>query len=200
MEPERANPSPPRPEPEEDEVAEQELKRRQEIPKRITKERIKKGPAKGLTVRERDLAKGIIAGKSHEQAAIDAGYSASTPESARSITSEVLKKPDVRAYLESVSGEAAEIVMKHAREAKSEMVSLIAAKDVLDRTGFKTPEPAKDPNQGATYNFIFNEKTREDVHAIESVIRARLIGTRNEENATQAAEHVDAEPQGPGEA
>lgn len=142
-------------------------------------------PGISLTDKERNLAKGIIAGKTGAEAAIDAGYKVSNEASARSVASEVLAKPDVRAYLESVSGEAAEIVMKHARGARSEMVSLIAAKDVLDRTGFKTPEPAKDPNQGATYNFIFSAETQSEVRQIEDIIRARLTASPDAQETQQ---------------
>lgn len=158
--------------------------------------RKKSGPGKGLTSREKALADLVLAGKTGAQAASEV-YNPFNTASASSIASQVLAKPDVRAYLESVSGEAAEIVMKHARGAKSEMVSLIAAKDVLDRTGFKTPEPAKDPNQGATYNFIFSKQTQEEVGRIESIIRARLTGNTH---AQEDSQDVGAQPQGPEEA
>lgn len=142
--------------------------------------RKRSGPGKGLTQKEKKLADLVAAGITPMDAAIQT-YSPSNRESASSIASQVLAKTDVRSYLEGVAGEAAEIVMKHARDAKSEMVSLVAAKDILDRTGFKQPEAAKDPNQGATYNFIFSEKTRNEVAEIEARIRARLTGTFDDE-------------------
>lgn len=167
--------------------AEVEHRRRLGVPKKQAPGRkITRGPAKGLTEKERKLADLVIEGASGKDAALEV-YNTDNDASAASIAAQVLAKPDVRAYLEGVAGEAAEIVMRHARSAKSEMVSLIAAKDVLDRTGFKTPEPAKDPNQGATYNFIFSEKTREEVAEIEARIRERLTGTQHDEEAEQAA-------------
>jgi len=156
--------------------------------------RKRSGPGKGLTVNERKLADLVAKGTSPREAAFEA-YNPSNPTSASAIACEILAKPDVRAYLESVAGEAAEIVMKHARYGKSEMVSLVAAKDVLDRTGFKTPEPSKDPNQGATYNFIFSEQTRGEVAEIEARIRARLTGINNDE---EIEEVMETEQEGPG--
>lgn len=170
-----------------------EQKRRQALSRKL--KRRKSGIAKGLTQKEKGLADLVLEGKTGTDAALEM-YNPSNINSARSIASQVLAKPDVRAYLESVSGEAAEIVMGHARNAKSEMVSLIAAKDVLDRTGFKQPEPAKDPNQGATYNFIFSAETQESVRLIENTIRARLTGTHAQETPT----NVEAVTEGPGQA
>ena len=52
---------------------------------------------KRLTVKETKLVKGIVAGKSQTQAAIDAGYS---PRSAHEIASKTLKKVDVKEALD----------------------------------------------------------------------------------------------------
>ena len=187
MQEERAFPSQDREEPSEGQIAETEHQRRLKIPKKQAPgKKLKRGPAKGLTEKERQLADLVMQGASGKDAALEV-YNTDNAASAASIAAQVLAKPDVRSYLEGVAGEAAEIVMKHARNAKSEMVSLIAAKDVLDRTGFKTPEPAKDPNQGATYNFIFSEKTRGEVAEIEARIRERLTGTPHDEETAQAA-------------
>lgn len=184
---ERAFPSPHRAEPDEGQIAEDEYQKRIKIPKKQAPgKKLTRGPAKGLTEKERELADLVMAGSSGKDAALKV-YNTDNSLSAASIAAQVLAKPDVRTYLEGVAGEAAEIVMKHARGAKSEMVSLIAAKDVLDRTGFKTPEPAKDPNQGATYNFIFSEKTREEVAEIEARIRERLTGTPDHDEETEPA-------------
>lgn len=169
----------------------QKIRKKQAPGRKLTR-----GPAKGLTEKERAVADLVMAGSSGKDAALKV-YNTSNPISAAAIASEVLAKPDVRAYLEGVAGEAAEIVMKHARGAQSEMVSLMAAKDVLDRTGYKTPEPAKDINQGATYNFLFSAETQESVRAIEATIRARLTGTRNESsNDKETSTTVDPITQG----
>jgi len=150
----------------------------------------------GLTENEKKLADLTLVGVSGQEAALIV-YNTSNPASARSIASEVLAKPGVRAYLESVAGEAAEIVMGHARNRKSGMVSLVAAKDVLDRAGFKTAEPPRDQNPGATYNFIFSKETQDEVRRIETIIRERLTG---DHHAEEAAEDVAAVAQGPGQA
>lgn len=157
--------------------------------------------AKGLeiTENEKKLADLTAAGLSGKEAA-QIVYNPSNAHSAVSIASEVLAKPDVRAYLEGKAHRAAEIVMDHAENASSEMVSLMAARDILDRTGFKTPEPAKDPNQGATYNFIFTKETQEEVAQIESRIRARLLAEPEQHNAETTTQDVAAEQEGPQEA
>lgn len=180
--------APKSPQKDREEQAEIEHKRRLKVPR-------KKVKGTSLTEREVKLADLAMAGVSGKDAAMLV-YNPSNPISATSIASEVLSKPDVRAYMESKALRAAEIVMGHAENAKSEMVSLIAAKDILDRTGFKTSEPAKDPNQGATYNFIFSKETQEDVARIEATIRARLTGTHAQENPTT----VEADQEGPAQA
>jgi len=138
--------------------------------------KIKAGKAKGLTDNEKMLADLVAGGMTGKDAALNV-YNPSNPKSAAAIASEVLAKPDVRAYLEGTAMKAAGKMEQLMDNAKSEMVQYVAAKDILDRTGFKTPEPAKDPNQGATYNFIFSAETQADVARIEATIRARLTGT-----------------------
>jgi phage terminase small subunit len=56
---------------------------------------------------------------------------------AGSIATENLQKPDVRAYLKSIAGEMADIVHSLARSGETDTVRLNAAKDVLDRAGYK---------------------------------------------------------------
>lgn len=128
-----------------------------------------------ITAQEKKLADLTLAGVSGVDAASIA-YSPSNTDSAKSIASEVLQRPTVRAYLEEASFEAAGIVMKHARGARSEMVSLMAARDVLDRTGYKAIEPEREKLEGNTYNFIFSAETQEKVREIEAAIKARILG------------------------
>ncbi len=59
---------------------------------------------------------------------------------AASIASENLRKPDVRAYIESKAEKAAEIVYTLAISAENETVRLNASKDILDRAGHKPIE------------------------------------------------------------
>lgn len=164
-----------------------ELTPTQKIKKGVQKgyklHRKKGGKGKGLTQNEIALADLVAGGMTGKDAAFKV-YNPSNSNSAAAIASEVLAKPDVRAYLESVAMKAAGKMTQLMDSAKSEMVQYVAAKDILDRTGYKIPEPAKDPNQGATYNFIFSKETQESVAQIEATIRARLTGTYVQENTT----------------
>lgn len=54
---------------------------------------------KPLTLREHKLVKGVAAGKTKRQAAIDAGYSGKTPEVVSTIASNTLKKVNVQEAL-----------------------------------------------------------------------------------------------------
>lgn len=127
-----------------------------------------------LTDRERKLADLSMAGVTGRDAA-KLVYNPANDNSAAAIASEVLARPNVRQYLEDAALGAAERVNHLSGHARSEMVSLIASKDILDRTGFKTPEPARDDRPGATYNFLFSAETREEVKAIEDSIKRRLL-------------------------
>lgn len=55
---------------------------------------------KSITIRERKLIEGVIAGKTKRQAAIDAGYQGKTPEVISVAASNVLKKSNVQDALQ----------------------------------------------------------------------------------------------------
>jgi len=55
---------------------------------------------------------------------------------ARSIGSENLTKPNIRAYLDKVASDAVVVVYKLSQRAKSESVRLNASRDILDRAGY----------------------------------------------------------------
>lgn len=63
---------------------------------------------------------------------------------ARSMGSENLTKPDIRAYLDGMAQDAAAMVHGLSQHAKSESVRLAACRDILDRAGHfvdKTKHP-----------------------------------------------------------
>ena len=153
-----------------------------------------------LTKKQRVFVKEYLETGNGQKAALKAfdigKFGAKDPaNSARAVASETLTRPNVIAYLESKADKAAEFVYELASGAENEGVRLNASKDILDRTGFKVPEPSKDTEQGATYNFIFSEQTRGEVAEIEARIRARLIGINN---AEEIEEVMETEQEGPG--
>lgn len=68
-------------------------------------------------------------------------YKPKNRATARSIGSENLAKPDIRAFLDEKSADAASMVYKLSQTAKNEAVRLAACKDVLDRAGYCYTEP-----------------------------------------------------------
>lgn len=66
---------------------------------------------------------------------------------ARTIAAENLAKPSVREYLKGIAQDMAEIVNEIARKGETHTVRLNAAKDVLDRAGYK-PVDAIDVTSG----------------------------------------------------
>ena len=79
-----------------------ENKTPEEIEKTIVEAPTRKRKTRGPTIRERKLIKGLIAGKSVIQSALDAGYSPENhnANSARVSAHEALRKPTVRAEFE----------------------------------------------------------------------------------------------------
>ena len=70
-------------------------------------------------------------------------YDTDKEHTAASIASENLRKPDVRAYLESKADVAAGVIFDLCMNAENETVKLNASKDILDRAGFKPVEESK---------------------------------------------------------
>lgn len=67
-------------------------------------------------------------------------YDVTSDESARAIASQNLTKPNVIEYLESKASRASEIVFEIAEAGEMDNVRLSAAKDILDRAGYKAIE------------------------------------------------------------
>lgn len=100
---------------------------------------------KDLTDKERAFAQAyVMSDGDKEQSLIDAGYSAAYP---RQYASELLRKPHImQAILEETgmrlvsSAPKALATLQRLMDAKSDYVALEAARDVLDRSGFKSTE------------------------------------------------------------
>lgn len=75
-------------------------------------------------------------------------------QTAGSIASENLKKPDVRAFFKGIAQEMADIVREIAREGETHTVRLQAAKDVLDRAGYKPVDSIDVTSGGETIKSI----------------------------------------------
>ena len=90
------------------------------------------------TIKQRKLVKGILEGKTKKQAWIDAWYSAKT---ASVIVSQNLKKLNVQQLIEDEAENAFSVIKEIMKEKDSwSAVRLNAAKDVMDRAGFKPTE------------------------------------------------------------
>lgn len=63
-------------------------------------------------------------------------YKPKNRATARSIGSENLTKPNIRAYLEEKGANAAAMIYKLSQKAKNEAVRLNASRDILDRVGY----------------------------------------------------------------
>lgn len=101
----------------------------------------------GLTVKQTALVDALVAtGCTIKEAASQAGYA--DGEAGRVSASKALRQPHVQQYMmtriQETMGLNATValnrVMNLASGAKSEYVQLEAAKDILDRAGFKSPD------------------------------------------------------------
>tara|TARA_X000001316_G_C912687_1_gene27668 strand:- start:137 stop:523 length:387 start_codon:yes stop_codon:yes gene_type:complete len=101
----------------------------------------------GLTVKQTALVDALVAtGCTIKEAALQAGYAQG--EAGRVSASKALRQPHVQQYMmtriQETMGLNATValnrVMNLASGAKSEYVQLEAAKDILDRAGFKSPD------------------------------------------------------------
>lgn len=91
---------------------------------------------KRLTPKQEVFANSFLNTGNASEAAMKA-YKPRKRATARSIGSENLTKPSIRAYLDDMASEAASMVYKLSQSARSESVRLNASKDILDRTGYK---------------------------------------------------------------
>lgn len=101
--------------------------------------------AREATKKQKGFAKTYIETGNGTQAAL-AHYNTKDPDVAKSIASENLTKPNVRALIEDFAEKAAKNVQILADTAENETVRLNANKDVLDRAGYKPIERTMNVN------------------------------------------------------
>lgn len=134
-----------------------------------------------LTVKEQKLIKGVAAGKSQTQAAIEAGYS---PRSAHELASKTLKKVDVQNALHmelEKQGITLDRVIKPISDAlDAEKVHIVgngdqAMADVVPDHAIRLKASGmaqtlmginKETNQGNTYNFVQIVQDQKDKYGI----------------------------------
>jgi hypothetical protein len=95
-----------------------------------------KKKARPLTIKQKKLVKGVVAGKTQKQAAIDAGYS---PKHAESAASHELNKAQVKATLQSLMAkhglDDASLLKVHADMIQAtKVVSAVGGKDADSKT------------------------------------------------------------------
>lgn len=90
---------------------------------------------RSLKIKQEKFAKVYLETGNATEAAMQI-YKPKNRATARSIGSENLTKPNIRAYLEEKACGAMETVFILSQKAKSEVVRLNASKDILDRAGF----------------------------------------------------------------
>lgn len=92
-----------------------------------------------LTKKQKDFADDILEHGNATKAIID-NYNETTYGAARSMGSENLTKPNIRAYLEKHASNAISRIEEMSRTALNEAVKLNANKDIADRAGWKPIE------------------------------------------------------------
>src|SRR3990167_5015195 len=78
--------------------------------------------------------------------AVKKNYDVSTDLTARTMASENLTKPNIKEALESHAGDAESRIYHLSQKAKSEMLSYVASKDIMDRAGYKPVEKSQSLN------------------------------------------------------
>ena len=89
-----------------------------------------------------------------------ATYDTDKEDTAKSIASENLTKPNVLAYLESNADAVANNMVKLALKAKNEQVQVNAGKDVLDRAGYKPKEKIEHSGSFSLENLFKNVESK----------------------------------------
>lgn len=129
---------------------------------------MKKLMARKLTKKQKGFIKDYLdTGNGTESALKNYDIQAKDPEkSASVIASNLLGKISIREKLESHAESAESKVFELSQNAKSEMVSLVASKDILDRAGYKPIEKS----QSVTVNLDVKE-VKEVNEEIQSIAR-----------------------------
>ena len=112
--------------------------------------REKKKLEQSLTMKQRKLIKGIVAGKTKKQAWIDAWYS---EKAAWPIVSETLRNPNVQALIEAEAEKALSVIKHLCYDSETpHNVRYTSAKDILDRAWYK-PREKIDTTSDVKINF-----------------------------------------------
>lgn len=93
-------------------------------------------------------------------------YDVNSRNSAGQIGNANLKKPFIRAYLESMSEGAATRIEQLSRTARNESVKLAANKDILDRAGFKPVDQTDITTNGEKLNLYSDEQIKRAANEI----------------------------------
>lgn len=95
--------------------------------------------ARAITKKQKEFADEYLQTGNATQSALKV-YDTDSLDVAKSIGSENLTKPNVEKYLQEKSLKAAEVINEIMIHGENDNVRLNAAKDVLDRAGFKATE------------------------------------------------------------
>lgn len=99
----------------------------------------KKRTTRKATIKQRKFVEKYLEGENATQAALEV-YDTNDYSTAGNIASDNLKKPKVIALLESESMKSAMRVAQLRDQDKNLPVALSAARDILDRAGYKAPD------------------------------------------------------------
>lgn len=109
----------------------------------------------GLTKKQKDFADGYMETGNGTRAALDA-YDTDDYQTAASIASENLKKPEIMAYFRDKAATVAANIYNLALSAESEQVQLRAGQDILDRAGYKPTDKVDHTSDGKALNVVFD--------------------------------------------
>lgn len=123
-----------------------------------------------LTKKEKDFADAYIETGNGTQSALKA-YDTENNDVAGNIASANLKKRRVQQYLEDKAEVAASIIFELAESSDMDNVRLGAAKDIMDRSGYKPVEKSINLNVEAE---ITNPKARELAEKYEEELKKGL--------------------------
>ena len=101
-----------------------------------------------LTLKQQGFVKDLLETKNATEAVLR-NYDVGNDDrrNASKLGAQLVKRPNVRAYIESMAQGAAERITKLSETAKSEYVKLEANKDILDRGGYQVKKDITDNRQ-----------------------------------------------------
>lgn len=145
--------------------------------------------AREATKKQKVFAKAYVETGNGTRAAL-MSYDTKNPDVAKSIASENLTKPNVRALIEGFAEKAAKNVQLLADTAENEAVRLNANKDVLDRAGYKPIEKTMNVNLGVE---ITNPLVEELAEKLNNVLKGTDSGSDGIKTSAMGIEAPDKE-------